>query len=1070
MAAITVKPREFLVVLYSKSDENALLALNKLGERTKGDLATFATVDCGDNGESSVDPKSIVFRDGLAHQVLLIDWLAKNLATLETVRLVALVASGQDAQTLLTIDSSMRRLVSVFSTMKVNLLVKEFRVACPTYSSEIPKEPFFAQSAHAHLVVIARDSSSHKAIARPIEISSNDDYTSHIAIEISTIFGMWKEISRPIIDDLEAFHTGVPEVLVRFVSSHVNLLDCPPLPISKLMSQDGELPLPHKFFSVPDANQAAEKFSVLIYPPELRFVPTEPPLGPLVTVDGKKFKKRYLKELFIAFVNMPFALLRGVQDHLNAMSGAALQEAVGGSKSSIEIMYPGRNVDRGEAAITREQVDQMIHLIADRADRPVISTIGEQAWIQIIEKVFAVADGGDVASDERRIFSDDKFLLTRQSSLSPEVDDLSTLLRELYEGVAADVVAETPVADIAADVVVETPVADVAADVVVETPVADVAASEELPVEILAVGEVIVEIEHVAPELPSRADLLGKITRIMLEEGSSARMRSEQMVGYLRELPTKFAASDVGTIANAVKFAVALGISLVYLGFGSLTRLRNVANFEFLGDKSKSLVWVLATTLIIFAAVAGVLIKNNQKWQGKVITATTILVVIMAVEFVFWENIWKFVLKVDRFRGGPLAAALLLLVAVVVVAISIVKNRASDNKVRKQFAGVLLATTWIYGVVGATAAWGDNRSVWWRDQKPWSEATRHNVLKVSIAAGLALLIVSGLVVAFSIVRERYKLEELSRYLVWAVDELETSTDAEKRLRLAASQWTGTAAVLARLLRYPLGKGILEKGYTSFEHISTLQALKFDQQQLILTKRGEQGLTARLRQLFIAKGWLSRQYRQMISKFQTDLAFEQGLSLDDTRGTRPEACPAAPSFMEIVNGEARGSRWSFMKNVFDNQYDSVLLQTTSEVQLEDAYSTIVDDPESHSVGEMGLIASNYFDRLVPHELVRIPNGLVTALFSGNDSRQIMKPYVWWPEELLPKPHSKQSITFRESKVLSPEKLTDPIRLLGSCVLLSEAFVLTDVGPGEGLFNRQNQPLGNPPEPEPVRRDI
>lgn len=55
----------------------------------------------------------------------------------------------------------------------------------------------------------------------------------------------------------------------------------------------------------------------------------------------------------------------------------------------------------------------------------------------------------------------------------------------------------------------------------------------------------------------------------------------------------------MGTIANVVKFAVALGISLVYLGFGSLTGLKNVANFESLGDKSKSLVWVLVTTLII---------------------------------------------------------------------------------------------------------------------------------------------------------------------------------------------------------------------------------------------------------------------------------------------------------------------------------------------------------------------------------------------------------------------------------------------------------------------------------------
>ena len=85
---------------------------------------------------------------------------------------------------------------------------------------------------------------------------------------------------------------------------------------------------------------------------------------------------------------------------------------------------------------------------------------------------------------------------------------------------------------------------------------------------------------------------------------------------------------------------------------------------------------------------------------------------------------------------------------------------------------------------------------------------------------------------------------------------------------------------------------------------------------------------------------------------------------------------------------------------------------------------------------------------------------------------MKPYVWWPEELLPKPKTQQMVKFRSSSVLTPEKLTDPIRLLGSCVLLSEAFVLTEVGMGEGLFNQNNESTSDETilvEPPP-RRDV
>ena len=845
------------------------------------------------------------------------------------------------------------------------------------------------------------------------------------------------------------------------------------------MSQDGELPLPNQFFPVPDSGQAAQKFSNSIFPSELRYLATEPPLGPLVSVDGKKFKKQYLGELFKAFTQTPAALVRGVQDHLSAMSGSALQEAVGGARSSVEVMYPGRNVDTGDVSITKEQVDRIVHSIADRADRPVISTIGDEAWVQIVEKVLAVADGGDAAIDERTSFSDDKYLLVKQSALSPQVDDLNSLLRELYEGQIEDQQQLNSGLDLdviaPAEVEVENPIVEPQNGEeslnVKDTDQMDTGLNPEVIPEnsdnqlVQEVGETASDDGSSESELPVgksqnvRPDLLGKITQIMLSEGTLARERAEQMVGYLRELPGKFSASEVGTISNAVKFAVALGLSVIYFAVGAFTSRRNWFNFEFLGDKNRSLVWVLITTLLVFAAISGIVIRNNEKWQGKVIGAATALVVLLGLEFVFWNSIWSLVMKVQRFRGGPLAAALLLFVALFIVAISITRNRSSLSKVRRQFASALLSLSWIYVVIGATAAMGSDRSLVWSESKiaskVWTEARRDGLRNVSLAAGITLLVVSGFVVAFTIVRERYKLEELSRYFVWAVDELETSTDAERRLRLAASQWIGTASVLARLVRYPLGRSVLEPGDAVRGEGSNLRVLKFDHQNLKLTKRGEQGLTARLRQLFIAKGWLGRQYRQLISKFQEDLAFEQGVGQIETKGMRPESCPAVPTYEEIISGEARGNRWAFMNSVFNDNYDSVLLETTNEVQLEAAYSTIVDNSESHSVGESDLVAPDYFDLLIPKEPVRLPNGLVTALFAANDGRQLMKPYVWWPEELLPKPNTQLSVNFRSSAVLTPEKLTDPIRLLGSCVLLSEAFVLSEVGMGEGLYNQLNE---------------
>ena len=326
----------FLVLVYAGEDSNLKSAISKLSAYTEDGIREFASIDCGLLDDDSVDPRAFVHSSGSSSQVQLLHWLSHNMTALRSLRVVSVVGGDLSAVQLELIGISVRKIIDVVKTMSGHLAIEEFRVACPTYSSEIPRESFFSSTAKANLIVVARDSASHKSIARPIEANGSDDLASHIAVELSVLFGMWKEMRTSAADGFDT-QKDIQDIRVNFVSSRVGLLECPALPINKVMSQDGELPLPHQYLPVPDPLQAAEKYANYLYPPELRFDKTDPEPGPLVTIEGKKFKKLYLIELFRAFAQLPKALFSGVQEHLEQMSGEALQEAVGGANSSIAV-------------------------------------------------------------------------------------------------------------------------------------------------------------------------------------------------------------------------------------------------------------------------------------------------------------------------------------------------------------------------------------------------------------------------------------------------------------------------------------------------------------------------------------------------------------------------------------------------------------------------------------------------------------------------------------------------------------------------------------------------------------
>jgi hypothetical protein len=133
----------------------------------------------------------------------------------------------------------------------------------------------------------------------------------------------------------------------------------------------------------------------------------------------------------------------------------------------------------------------------------------------------------------------------------------------------------------------------------------------------------------------------------------------------------------------------------------------------------------------------------------------------------------------------------------------------------------------------------------------------------------------------------------------------------------------------------------------------------------------------------------------------------------------------------------------MRSVVNGDYDDSLLSIAGEVPLEEAYETIIDDPEAHSIGESELIAPTFFTRLLPGNQLPLPGGLVKTLFAANDDRRYLTASIWWPDELVARPQSVQMMNLHRADVLTPDRLTSWIRLFGACVLTSKPFRLSDV---------------------------
>ena len=1052
---------DFVVFIGDREDEDLLDATSLLGRFTDSSLRDFGFVLADDLGGRWEDVSAMVWTSSSqtagSSKAQLFGWLAANRPNLEKIRLVTVSTRMLDQDAHLRLSGGVKKLEQAVGQYAPQVESLRYAVAIPSVNDGPPTGQLMRPGVRANLIVIPRDSSSFEAVAKPISRRERASFVAHIATEMATIFSLWREMSdNPAIDELPLIPPGDGETIVYFASSRVGILNCPPLPIAQLISGEGELPCPHEYFALPDADQRSSHIAGILYPNHLVYQASEQP-DPTISVSAKGFWRRYFKELLSVVRGLPRLVRGGVQAELNAIAGTALQEALGGSESVVRII--GVDTPGEVTPISAEYVEGVIEEVSALKTEPLLSAIGSETWVNIVEQFLGITDGGKSAEETRKRIADDRYLTVLQEALGPDVSDLDKTFEDLYHGLLVDV--EDSSSDPSAVTSGDVRTSDERATEPLEQPASQIVAhppanswsefnsefadalepSQELddvPGASTTQGESIaISTRPIAAR--QRSSVLAKIGGLLEDNADAASSRVAQMIDVLRAMPAKFQAKQAAGYSTAAKVAIALGFSVLYLVTGALTERRYFLSGEPLTASTRDFIWTIASTILILFALLGLTFKNANNSQGRAIAFGTLSLVLLAAEYVFFLPIRDFILSLSIVRRSAIVGTVILVIVLVVVGISYTRNRLSSVLIRKRYAGLLLVVCWLYVVIGLTAYLGSD----WSPLRSLGSGATLRLIVVGYVLGGALVATAALVTAFVIMKERYRLNTARAELAWAIEELTIAADASRRLALARGQWLGTAVPVARLIRYPLGASIAHSAESATPSRPVLGVLKVREELLHLKKPGEQSLSARLRALFIRTGWIARQYHQLISRYRIDRALSMGLRTDALANDRPERCPATPSYDDVLSGKARGARWDFMRSVVNGDYDDSLLSIAGEVPLEEAYETIIDDPEAHSVGDSDLIAPTFFARLLPSTQLPLPGGLVKTLFAANDERRYLVASIWWPDELVARPQEAQGLNLHRADVLTPDRLTSWIRLFGACVLTSKPFRLSDV---------------------------
>ena len=899
----------------------------------------------------------------------------------------------QISQAIDSLNAGLVRLASSISRLSV-------RISIPSDLEMVASPPFFSAVSDANVVILPRDQARNQAVARPITRESGETFAKHASVELASILALWKFMDHSILEKVERQYQGIGGYEVVFVSSRVKGILAPPLPIGSLVDESGELPMPPTFTALERPQLVSLRYAQAIYPESLRF---EHPVRPRFGVDRNLWTlvKEYSKEIASVVYRLPSTFWRGLQSDVNEIAGSAMTEALGGQDGWINVVWETMNSGEEVHVLNQDEVHKVISEIELRAERPVLTVVPTSTWNQIIDKVFGIADGAEAADSIRRQVTQATFLVSDKNSLAPKSDNLTEMATlalghdKTWDPIYVPVIEEfEPVTETSqTEIVADKGEVSLNEDVATLDRSLSDAGSEEADGTVSEGLERDEQTPRVAPpERFTSLDVVGGITQELVANYELASQSVVETLTEIQKLPSEFTGRDLGKISQSVLIGISSAIALLFISLGSMTPAKRFMSFEWLSRTTAAQIWLMFSTAFIVIAIVTGITGGKRTWQGRAILAALVSSGIVGLEYVFFKPVYEWLNRFNWLASSNIPAIVVFVATLSLCGLSVIRNLASDEPIRKKIGKFVLLFSWFYAVIGVTSSLASKTSILQRAP----ENIKSRFFISSNLVGWTVLLTGLIIVAVLRVREKNRVGKAGHDFRNACIELEICVDARSRLDIATAQWLGIASVAARTIWYPLGRRVSELRASDEELTGDESILKFDLANIRLRESGTSHLLSRLRQKFVRPGWLRRQLQVAIDSYTELEAFDSG---NQPEHHYPFGCSSTPTVDEVLEGYARGDRWGFAHQYFAGKYDEQLLNAAVEERVPDMYRDLVKDARMHEVTESQNVYETSFDFLldvVPTVVKQIPPGLSTSLFTANQRESSMRSFTWWPE--------------------------------------------------------------------------
>lgn len=993
----------------------------------------------------------------------LLGYLA-SLGSIEEITTVAIRCDSALSLANSEISTSFEHALDSISSLLVRFATgvkrRDFRIAVIGESEVAPGAPFFSSAATINAIVLPRDISMNRAVARPVMRDNEETFAAHAATEICSVLGLWASMDSSPLDSIENRPMGVRGYSVHFVSSRVKGLLAPPLPVSELVDDSGVLPLPRGFTPVDNISVVVERFAEHVFPVELKFTPL-PESNDYIRKNWRQLARDYVREFGQIVLHIPSILRRGFVGEVDAVGARVLDRLLGEADTRVRPIIPGNSVDAAPL-ISENLVDEIIRDIEHRDGRPVSVGLSTERWDELIAGILGIADGGESARASREAVMPSSILVADKSYVAPSSSSVAETIRALMPPSPAFIRQEVDESESETSEATEESIAGELHD---DDEIAAVPVNSEA---VVFTGDIDLEVLREAvrrsgmarPEINNhdnefrsgdegsaqsiqvdRLDntLLGRITRRFDDEYRKAEDSTVECLSVLRTMPAHFGSGADSEVSWTVILTIALSLTGIIVSLATHGLARDFFGLDWINRRNRDFLWVGFSSIVIVGAVAALISSGRRSWQARAVLIALVSAGLLAIEFVAFDSIRDRVLKSGWGNADASAAIVIFVATLITTSIAIRKNGVDDDPIRNRVARFLALVLWIYVTVALSSFIAGPESF----IVDWADSTRHKLLIAIQFVAWACLAMAVAVLVSIRVRQQNMFGRFQARFVWAQLNLTHSIDARRYLRVAYTHWLILSSVLGRMIWHPLGKEASEQLPFDGTLTGDESILKFDLAEMQLSEEGRIALLAQLKQRFVREGWLKVQFDIARNAYQTRLAFVTGDSLEDHD---PIGCSSVPMVESLLSGDAQGDRFQFATSLHEGTFDERLLSGATNENLENVYSGILKDERMHEVHKAQnafLTGFDFLSDIVPAEPSRLPPRVLSTLQVAGADATTMKSHLWWPESSIVAKPPVGVAEVHSGPAISPEQLNDSVVLLAILVDVSQPFANSDV---------------------------